>query len=218
VTCQQEGATLVFVAVDEQVVGAIELQATIRPEAQRVIQQLKHRNLSLSIISGDHEEPTRKLAAKLGIQNYFANTLPENKAQHIKQLQNEGRVVCFIGDGINDAIALKQADVSISLLGATSIATDTAQIIFMDRSLNQLDHLLALAHQYEKTLQTGFITSVVPGVVSIAGVFVAGFGFYAVEILFQLGLFSGLGVAMQPLLTENNQTHRLTPHHERLTA
>lgn len=217
-TCQQEGATLVFVAVDEQVVGAIELQATIRPEAQRVIQQLKHRNLSLAIISGDHEEPTRKLAAKLGIQNYFANTLPENKAQHIKQLQNEGRVVCFIGDGINDAIALKQADVSISLLGATSIATDTAQIVFMDQSLNQLDYLLALTHKYDKTLQTGFMTSVVPGVVCIGGVFVAGFGIYTTEILFQLGLFSGLGVAMQPLLTENNQTNRLTSNHELLTS
>lgn len=201
-TCQAQGFAFVLVAIDEQVVGALELHATIRPEAKQVIQDLRKRHLSLTIISGDQEEPTQKLASELGIENYFANTLPENKAQLIKQLQEEGRVVCFIGDGINDAIALKQADVSISLRGATTIATDTAQIVLMDQSLNRLDYLLALAHQFDKTLQTGFMTTIVPGVICIGGVFVAGFGMIAAEILFQVGFFSGLGVAMKPLLTE----------------
>ncbi|MGB0386666.1 MAG: HAD-IC family P-type ATPase, partial [Ardenticatenaceae bacterium] len=75
---------------------------------------------------------TRRLAQELGIDHYFANTLPENKADLVKQLQEEGRTVCFVGDGINDAIALKQAHVSISLRGATTIAMDTAQIVLMD--------------------------------------------------------------------------------------
>ncbi|NJO14617.1 MAG: heavy metal translocating P-type ATPase [Thioploca sp.] len=201
-TGQAQGFTLVLVAINEQVAGAIELHTTIRPEAQRIIQKLRKRNLSLAIISGDQLEPTRELASELGIENYFANTLPENKANLIKQLQEEGRVVCFIGDGINDAIALKQADVSISLRGATTIATDTAQVVLMDQSLNQLDYLLALAHQFDNTLRTGFITTIVPGVICIGGVFVAGFGIYAAEILFQLGFFSGLGLAMRPLLNE----------------
>jgi len=201
-SCQTQGYALVWVAVNDDMVGALELHATIRPEAKSVIQALRKRKISLAIISGDQAEPTQKLADELGIETYFANTLPENKANLIKQLQQEGRVVCFIGDGINDAIALKQADVSISLLGATSIATDTAQVIFMDRSLNQLDYLLELADKFDNTLRTGLLTTLVPGVICVGGVFLAGFGIYAAEILFQLGFFSGLGVAMRPLLVE----------------
>lgn len=202
--CQTQGFALIGVAIDGQVAGAIELHATLRPEAKGVIEGLKKRGLSLSIISGDQSEPTRKLAGELGIDSYFANTLPENKAGIIRQLQRQGRVVCFIGDGINDAIALKQADVSVSLKGATTLATDTAQVVLMDQRLNQLGTLFSLAHRYDKTMTLALWTTVVPGVVCIAGVFFAGFGIYASEILFQLGFFSGLGVAMRPLLMAGN--------------
>lgn len=206
---ETQGFALVLVAVDDQVAGALELHATIRPEAKQVIQDLQKRNLSIVIISGDQEEPTKKLALELGIDSYFANTMPENKANLIKQLQEDGRVVCFIGDGINDAIALKQADVSISLLGATTIATDTAQVVLMDQSLNELNYLLALAHKFDNTLRTGFITTIVPGVICVSGVFLAGFGIYAAEILFQLGFFSGLSVAMRPLLLEGKNDEKI---------
>lgn len=213
--CQTQGLALILVAIDEQVVGAVELHATIRPEAKRVIEDLRKRNLSLVIISGDQTEPTQKLASELGVDNYFANTLPENKAKIIQQLQEEGRVVCFIGDGINDAIALKQADVSISLKGATTIATDTAQVVLMDKTLNQLDTLIGLGHKYDATLRTGLITTVIPGVICIGGVFFAGFGIYTVEILFQLGFFSGLAVAMKPLLSKENDNDNIVTHIER---
>ena len=204
-SCQAQGYTLVLVAINEDVVGAIELHPTIRPEAKHVIHALRKRNLSLAIISGDQEQPTQKLAAELGIETYFANTLPENKANLIQQLQETGRVVCFIGDGINDAIALKQADVSISLRGATTIATDTAQVILMDQSLNQLDYLFALADKFDQTLRAGLVTTILPGVICIGGVFVAGFGIIAAEMLFQVGFFSGLIVAMRPLLNEGKK-------------
>jgi Cu2+-exporting ATPase len=202
--CQAQGHTLISVAVDNNVAGALELHATVRPEAKQVIQDLKEKNIRLCVISGDHEEPTQKLSKELGIESYYANTLPEEKSNIIQQLQNEGRVVCFIGDGINDAIALKKADVSMSLRGATTIATDTAQIVFMNQNLSNLSYLLNLAHKYDKTLRQGFITTIVPGAICIGGVFLAGFGVIAAEILFQVGFYSGLGVAMYPLLTEKN--------------
>ena len=91
----------------------------------------------IAIISGDHEEPTRRLAEKLGMDRYFAEVLPQDKARYVEQLQTEGRTVCFVGDGINDSIALKKANVSISLRGASSIATDTAQIVFMEESAGE---------------------------------------------------------------------------------
>ncbi len=200
--CQHQGHSLVMVAIENELAGALELRASIRPEAKEVIQHLQKYNLSVSIISGDQEEPTRALAQELGIDGYFANTLPENKAELIKQLQEAGHSVCFVGDGINDAIALKQADVSISLLGATTVAIDTAQIVLMDQSLKQLVYLLDLAKEFDKTIQTAFITTLLPGAVCIGGVFFLGFGLVASEVLYQIGLYSGLGVAMKPILTQ----------------
>lgn len=208
--CQTQGHTLIVVAVDNNVVGAIELHATVRPEAKQVIQGLKKRNIRLCVISGDHEEPTQKLTKELGIDTYYANTLPEEKANIIQKLQDEGRIVCFIGDGINDTIALKKADVSMSLRGATTIATDTAQIVFMNQSISNLNYLLELSNKYDKTLRQGLITTIAPGVICIGGVFFAGFGVIAAEILFQVGFYSGLSVAMYPLFREKNDNKQLT--------
>ncbi|MEM7184674.1 MAG: heavy metal translocating P-type ATPase, partial [Spirochaetota bacterium] len=115
---QDQSSSLVYVAVNKQLIGTIELQATIREEAKQVIDNLHQRGMKTIIISGDNEKPTQKLARELGIDQYFAETLPNNKAKLVEQLQNEGKSVCFVGDGINDSIALKKANVSISLRGA----------------------------------------------------------------------------------------------------
>jgi Cu2+-exporting ATPase len=116
--CHENAHSLVMVAVDLQLIGAIELQSVVRPEAKQVIDSLRQRNIAMYIISGDHEKPTQRLAQSLGISHYFAETLPEKKAELVAQLQQEGKRVCFIGDGINDSIALKKANVSISMRGA----------------------------------------------------------------------------------------------------
>ncbi|MEM7530898.1 MAG: heavy metal translocating P-type ATPase [Chloroflexota bacterium] len=200
-----EGHSLVMVAIDDQLAGAIELQPTIRPEAQQVIEQLRKHNLELVIISGDQEEPTRKLAQTLGIERYFANTLPEHKATMVEQLQAEGRTVCFVGDGINDAIALKKANVSISLRGATTIATDTAQIVLMDQSLHQLVALFELGNEYSQNMQKGFVAAIAPGMLLIGGVFVLHFGIYAAIVFEIVGLLSSLSVAMLPLLEHREE-------------
>jgi len=118
-------------------ISLIELKPTLRPEAKTVIRQLRQRKniKTMYIISGDQTGPTQKLAHDLGIDHYFAEILPEQKSALIEQLQAEGKSICFIGDGINDSIALKKAPVSISLKGASSVATDTAQIVLMDGKL-----------------------------------------------------------------------------------
>lgn len=204
--CHTQGHSLVMVAVNEQFAGAIELQPTIRPEAKKMIAHLGQRNLDLYIISGDQAEPTRKLAQELGIEHYFANTLPEDKANIVEELQNNGKSVCFIGDGINDSIALKKANVSISLRGATTVATDTAQIILMDQSLNQLDDLFDLAQKFDTNMKTGFAAAIIPGSVVLGGVFLLHFGLYAAIAIHSVGLLSSLGVAMLPLLNNGRAT------------
>ncbi len=198
--CQAQGHSLVMVAVDDELVGCIELQPTMRPEAQQIIQGLRARGLGLYIISGDQEAPTRKLAQDLGMTGYFANTLPEAKAGLVAQLQAEARQVCFIGDGINDAIAMRQAQVSISLRGATTVATDTAQIILMEGNLNQLLHLFQLAEEFKRNLKHNIRFTTGISLVAMTGILFAGFTFAATEIFYSLSLFGGLGIAMKPLL------------------
>jgi Cu2+-exporting ATPase len=201
--CHEQGHSIIMVAVGEQLAGAIELQPTIRPEAKRIIHELQQRNLSMYIISGDQEQPTRKLAQELGIEHYFANTLPENKAALVEQLQQEGRSVCFVGDGINDAIALKKANVSVSLSGATTAATDTAQVVFMDGSINQLTQLFTFAHEFDTNMKTGFAAAIVPSATVIGGVFFFHFGIATALAVHILGLTSNMGIAMMPLKKNN---------------
>ena len=135
----------------------------------------------------------------MGIDHYFANTLPEQKAGHVERLQAEGRTVCFVGDGINDSIALKKAQVSISLRGATSVATDTAQIVLMDATLNQLPMIFDLAGQFDANMKAGFAMAMIPGFLIIGGIFVANLGIIGSMMLYNASLVAGLGVAMAPL-------------------
>ncbi len=201
--CHEFGYSLVMVAIDNQLAGVIELHATIRPEAKSIIAGLRKRNMSICIISGDHEKPTQQLAEELGIENYFAETLPENKANHIQQLIDAGKVVCFVGDGINDSIALKKAHVSISLKGASTVATDTAQIILMDASLKHLCQVFELADDLDKNLNTGLITTIIPGLTVIGGVFLVHLGIVASVVMFNAGLLAGVTNSMWPLLKHN---------------
>src|SRR5207237_5592379 len=165
----QRAANLgVLVAINRRLVGAIELQATIRSEAKHVIAQLRRRGITtFCIISGDHETPTKRLAQTLGMDSYFAETLPQDKAVIIEQLQAQGKIVCYVGDGINDAIALKQAQVSIYLRGASTAATDTAQVVLLDEGLGRLGDLFDIAADFNKPLATAFVLSIAPGVLSI---------------------------------------------------
>lgn len=181
--CHAQGHSLVMIAVDGQLSGSVELRPTLRPEAKQIIHDLQVMGKNIRIISGDHDKPTRQLAATLGIDDYFANVLPEGKAELVEQLQQSGRKVCFIGDGINDAIALKQADVSISLSGATSVATDSAQIILMDENLARLPELFALANEFKTNMDNTYLSTIIPSSAGIAATLFLHWGF-ATAVLF----------------------------------
>jgi Cu2+-exporting ATPase len=206
---EAEGLSLIYVGINQQLGGILEMHPSIRPEAIEIIQHLKKRGMKLYIISGDHEHPTRRMAETLGIDNYFAEVLPENKAKLVKQLSEEGQFVCFIGDGINDAIALKSAQVSISLKGASTAATDTAQIIFMDGTLNHLELLFQLADEFENTMHTNFLTTIVPGVICIGGVYFLHFGIAMGMGLYYVGSVVGLSNTLMPLVKHQENKPKL---------
>jgi Cu2+-exporting ATPase len=202
--CAAQGCSLVFVAVDQQLMGALKLHATVRPEARQAVKRLRKRGLRLYMLSGDQLEPTRKLAEELGFDHYIANSLPEGKADVVELLHKEGRSVCFVGDGINDAIALKKAKVSISLLGATTVAMDTAQIVLMDRDLGHVANLLEMARDFDGTMKRALAAALIPDALVISGVFLLGFGVYASVASWVVGLTAGMWNAMLPMLKYRN--------------
>ena len=200
---QREGHALVFVAVDGAAVGGIELAAALRPEAQAVVEWLKSRGYALYILSGDQEAPTAKLAAELGMDGYFANTMPTEKARKVEELQAQGRRVCFVGDGINDAVALLQANVSISFRGGTTVASDAAQIVLMEDHLEQIQVLLELAAAYNGRVQgtvrraKGFSLAAGAGVLLLPKR-----QFQIVPLLWVAQLAIGIASAGRPLLDD----------------
>jgi len=203
--CREEGRSLVYVAAGNELAGMIELDAALRPEAKAIVQWLRASGISLYIISGDQEAPTRRLAEELGMDGYFANTLPEGKATLVQQLKASGRKVGFIGDGINDAIALRQADVSISFRAATNVASDCAQIVLMDDNLEQLRVLFNLVSGYEKNLGANYRQSVVMSLIAAAGVFLLPYKFMIVEGLWVVEFAAGIVVATRPLLVDDQE-------------
>lgn len=198
---QQKGYSFVYVAIDQQLQGVIELRPTIRPEAKAIIQELQAKNKTCYIISGDNEQPTRYLAEQLGIQHYFSEVLPKDKADFIGNLQKQNKTVCFIGDGINDAIALKKADVSISIQGASSIAMDTAQIILLSENLKQIPFLFTLGQQFDQHMDINLKTAIIPTLIAIGGILFLPFGMTIAVAANSLSFILGIGNAIHPMVT-----------------
>jgi Cu2+-exporting ATPase len=194
------GHSLVMVAVNRQLIGAIELQSVVRSEVKQLVANLRQHGIKhIAIVSGDHKQPTRKLAEELGMDDYFYEILPQEKANIVEQLQKEGKSVCFVGDGINDAIAMKKANVSISLTGASSIATDVAEVVLMDGTLHHLTDLFNIAKQLETNLQTSLSISLVSTAINLSGAFFFNLGFASAVVIKNMVFFVGLGNAMLPL-------------------
>jgi len=195
-----QGNSLVMVAINNQIEGAIEIQSVLRPEIKSIISGLRQRGIKyLAIVSGDHKHPTQKLAEELGMDNYFYDILPENKAKIVETLQQEGKSICFIGDGVNDAIAMKKANVSISIRGATFIATDLAQVVFMDGSLSYLCKLFDIANGLDSQFRKSLIISLIPLPINLIGIFFLHFGILSTIVINNISFWSGVGDAMLPL-------------------
>lgn len=206
-TTQQQGHLLVWVARDQTIIGALALEAPLRPEAKAVIDTLRQhtRIHTIMIVSGDHPLPTQQAAAALDVDAYYAEMLPTGKAALIARLQAEGRKVCFVGDGINDAIALKQAHVSISLSSATLAAIDTAHIVLMAESLTQLPAIFALSQSFARTQQTMMLPVLGTSMLGLLGIYLWGWGLAATTILDQVSLLGGAAAIMQPRLFPVNE-------------
>ena len=139
------GQTVIYVGLDGSPVGLLGVADPLKPEAWDVVQQLRSDGLRLVVLSGDHEESVRAVAAQLGLEDVAAGVLPEQKATRVRELRAAGHTVAMVGDGINDAPALAAADVGIAMGGGTDIARQTAGVILVSGDLHGLPRALRLS-------------------------------------------------------------------------
>lgn len=135
---KDNSARSLFVAVDGELIGEIEFEDSLKPESREVIQQLINLDYEVHLISGDNATATEKIAKELGINNYYSSTLPEEKEQIVSRLQQSGKNVAMIGDGINDAPSLAKANVGIAVGSGQDIAMDSAEVILAKSNLYSL--------------------------------------------------------------------------------
>ncbi|PRQ06959.1 heavy metal translocating P-type ATPase [Enhygromyxa salina] len=183
----------VWVAVDSAPIGSLVLAPVVRPEARALIDRLRARGLAIHVLSGDREAPTRALAEALGIPNVHAEQLPEDKGRFIDTLHAAGRTVCFVGDGINDAIALKKAALSVSLRDAAAPAVASAQMVLLDGTLRGLADVFDLGDAFARDQRYNTVITMGSSVVCVAGVFIAHIGLATINLAFVAS--TGLGIA-----------------------
>ncbi len=163
-----QGKTVIFVVVDGEVKGAIALADIIRPESEQAINRLKEMDIRCMMLTGDNEQVARWVADELGLDEYFAGVLPDEKADKVKEVQSRGLVVAMTGDGVNDAPALAQADVGIAIGAGTDVAVETADIILVRSNPLDAVAIVDLAHAtYSKMVQnlawaTGYNAVAIP--------------------------------------------------------
>lgn len=163
-----QGKTVIYVLIDNELKGAIALADIIRPESKQAIEKLKEMGIRSIMLTGDNNQVAKWVANIIGLDEYFAEVLPQDKVNKIKEVQNRGFIVAMTGDGVNDAPALAQADVGIAIGAGTDVAIETADIILVKSNPLDAVAIIALAKATtSKMIQnliwaTGYNTVAIP--------------------------------------------------------
>jgi Cu+-exporting ATPase len=153
--CSQQGASLVGVALDNTLAGLFAVRDGLKPGAREVVAQIQAQGLKTYLVTGDNQLTASRIAVEVGIppENVFAEVRPEQKADFLKRLQQQGEKVAFVGDGINDAPALEQADLGIAVSRASDIAREAADIILLKSEIEAVPESLGLARATLRTIK-----------------------------------------------------------------
>lgn len=159
-TLTAQGQTVILAAIDREIAGLLLIEDELRPEAARVVTRLHQLGLRTVLISGDSQATTERIAGTLGITDVHAEVLPQQKMAIVRQLQNAGRKVLFVGDGVNDAPALATADVGVAMgVSGTDVAIETAEVALLADDLTKLPHLLRLSRQAIRAIHQNLVFS-----------------------------------------------------------
>ncbi|MFC1958205.1 heavy metal translocating P-type ATPase [Chloroflexota bacterium] len=148
-----KGKTVMFIGLDKQVVGIIALADTLKPNIREALEELHKLGTEVVMITGDNRRTAEAIAHEAGIDHILAEVLPEHKAQEVKRLQDEGKVVAMVGDGINDAPALAQADVGIAIGTGTDVAMETGDITLISGDLEGIVTAISLSRRTMRTIK-----------------------------------------------------------------
>jgi Cu2+-exporting ATPase len=163
-----EAETIVFVLIEEQLIGFIALADEVRPESRSAIEAFKKNGIKVMMATGDNEKVAKAVADELGLDGYYAEVLPHQKVEIVKDLQNKNEFVAMTGDGVNDAPALAQADVGIAVGSGTDVAAETADIILVNSNPKDILNLILFGKAtYKKMVQnliwaTGYNAIAIP--------------------------------------------------------
>ncbi len=181
----KKGETIIFVLGEKEVLGVLALADLIREESRQAINQLKAMGVRVAMVTGDSEEVAKWVANELGIEEYFARVLPNEKSEKVKILQNKGLRVAMVGDGINDAPALVQADLGIAIGAGTNVAIESAGIILVRNDPRDIAKIIKLSRlTYNKMLQNLFWAT----------------GYNVIALPLAAGILVSKGILLQPAL------------------
>ena len=150
---RETGKTVMFLSTDGEVAGIIAMADTLKPNAKESLEQLHKMGIELVMLTGDNQRTADAIAREVGIDRTLAEVLPEHKAQEVKKLQDEGKVVAMVGDGINDAPALAQADVGIAIGTGTDVAMETGDITLIRGDLSGMVTAISLSKRTMRTIK-----------------------------------------------------------------
>ncbi|WP_037194714.1 HAD-IC family P-type ATPase, partial [Rhodococcus rhodochrous] len=144
---EKEGKTAMLAAVDGRLAGMVAVADTIKPTSREAVKRMKEMGLTVIMMTGDNRQTAEAIARQAGIDQVIAEVLPEGKADEVKKLQQQGRKVAMVGDGINDAPALATADIGMAIGTGTDVAMEAADITLMRGELTSVADAIVMSHK-----------------------------------------------------------------------
>ena len=173
-----QGKTPMYIAINNQIAGIIAVADTVKENSLKAIEKLQKMGIEVAMITGDNKDTAEAIAKQVGIDRVFSEVLPEDKANEVKKLQAEGKKVAMVGDGINDAPALAQADIGIAIGSGTDVAMESADIILMRSDLMDVPTAVELSKSTIRNIKQNLFWA---------------FGYNILGIPFAMGIFYLLG-------------------------